>query len=475
MTARTMLWLAALSMAGCATDGGGDDSGGGKGDRGETCEDAQYGDGTCQVDLACGIPDIDCFETFATDADATSWIVGLGGVTALPESDARYVRARALTDRAWEAYTAVNHLGKLADARVSVVVLQNDAINAWVTGSTDWTKAVVSVHFHSAILAPELGDEEILSVVFHELAHITKLHVLPEVKDRTQRFYLADGAEPVGAFQADDARVRSHVLPWIETASLSGGYAKPELVDLPFGGNLGSLFTMLLQPLEAACATQVADVRAVQSEIVAGMSWLDDDVTATPQLATRIRTNLDRLSACARANNPFSLAQMLEGDTEWLDYLHTVLPADEQWLLDENDPVTALQILVGDRREKMRATAQTFEREVGAPWTAARYFSTEEEADDVSVRVTKAQKFAAPGVSTLMHRMMTESAACDGALAKAEVPYGVRLDDSHHGTCWRIAHARQMDAGADTTARRVVDVERRPWTPTRPSDGRPMY
>jgi len=470
-----MLCLAAL--VGCATDDlGGDDTGGGKGDQGETCTDAQYGDGVCQIGLACGIPDIDCFETFATDADASAWITGLTGQTALPETDALYVRARALTDRAWAAYTAANHLGKLADVRMSVVVLQNDVINAWVSGSTDQTKAAVSVQYHSSILAPELGDEEILAVVFHELAHITKLHVLPEVYEQTQRYYVAAGAEPIGAFQTDDTRVRTHVQEWTKIAALAGAYTRPELKDMPFGGNLGALFTWMVQSLQPACPVQAAEVLTLQNELAAGISWLDDDVVATAQQAARIAPALDALGACSRTSSPLSIATLITGATDWSDYLHTALPADQQWLLDEQDGVTALQILAGDRREKLRSDALTFEREVGAAWTAARYFSTEEEADDMSVRVTKAEKFAEPGVSVLMHRVMTDRAPCDGALAKNEVPYGVRLDDSHHGTCWRIAHAHQLANAADTTARRVnVEVARPMWTPTRPSDGKPMY
>jgi hypothetical protein len=471
-----MLLLAALTGAGCATDDPGDDTGGGKGDSGETCEDPQYGDGVCQIGLECGIPDIDCFQTFATDAEAASWITGVAGVTALPESDALYVRARALTDRAWAAYTAVNHLGKLADARVSVVVLQNDAINAWVAGTPDQTKVAVSVHFHSAILAPELGDEEILGVVFHELTHIAKLHVLPEVFEQTKRYYVADGAEPIGALQTDDTRVRSQVETWTNMAALAGAYSRAELSDMPFGGNLGALFTWMLQSVQPACPAQVADVVTIQSELAANVSWLDDDVAVTAQQKVRIDTALDLLSACSRTSSPLSISQLITGATDWTEYLHAALPADEQWLLDESDGVTALQILAGDRREKLRTAAQTFQRDVGVPWTAARYFSTEEEADDVSVRVTKAQKFAEPGVSVLMHRMMTDKGPCDGALASGHVPYGVRLDDSHHGTCWRIAHARQMSAGADSSARRVtVETARGVWTPTRPSDGTPMY
>jgi len=470
--------LAALSWAGCATTGSGDDTaGGGKGDQGETCTDAEYGDGVCQVALACGIPDIDCFQTFATDADAAAWASGLRGMTTVPESDPLFVRARALTDRAWTAYAAANHLGKLAAMRVAVVVLQNPTLNAFVSGSTDTTKVALAVHFHSAILAPQLTDEEILAVVFHELTHVTKLHVLPEVRDATQRYYVAAaGTEPIGAVQIDDTRVRTHLARWQELARLVGGYARRELGDLPVGGNLDELFAWLLESLQPVCPGQVADVQTVRNQLLAERAPLDGDIVVDAQRAARIKTSLDQLGACGRLNSTMSLSQMFADEPAWPSYLETVLRTEELWLLDDPDALTSLRILAGDRREKMRAEATAFEHDLGAPWTAGRFFSTEEQADDMAVRVSKAQKFAAPGVSLLMRRLLADPALCDAAVAQGAVPYGVRLDDLHHATCWRIAHARQLAAGDDAPARSVsVEAERGPWTPTRPSDGRPMY
>ncbi len=361
--------------------------------------------------------------------------------------------------------------------RVAVVVLQNPTLNAFVAGSTDKTKVALAVHFHSAILEPQLTDEEILAVVFHELTHVTKLHVLPEVREATQRYYVAvGGTEPIGALQIDDSRVRAHLTRWQELAGLAGAYSRRELGELPVGGNLADLFEWLLESLEPVCPGQVAEARAVQSELLAARAPLDGDLVVDSQRAARIKSSLDLLGACGRINSTMSLSQMFASEPQWPTYLHSVLRADELWLLEDPDALTALRILVGDRREKMRTEAAAFEHDLGTPWTAARYFSTEEQADDMSVRVSKAQRFAAPGVSLLMHRLLDDPALCDAAVAHDAVPYGVRLDDSHHATCWRIAHARQLAAGDNAPARRVsVEAEHGPWTPTRPSDGRPMY
>jgi hypothetical protein len=472
MNTRAILCLAAL--AGCAVDGSGDDADtNGKGDQGQTCEDPAYGDGVCQIGLACGIPDIDCFQTFASDAEAATWFSGMTGATPLPETDPLVVRARALTDRAWAAFVAMNHLGKLAEMHVGVVVLPDPTINAFVSGSMDSTKAVLSVQYHTAILAPDIGDEELLGVVWHELTHATKLHVLPEVYDRTLRYYVADGVEPIGAFQTDDARVRQQVETWDGLAGLAGPYARPELLDLPIGGNLGALFNWMLQMHQPSCPTEVAETTTLLGEIGAGESSADEDIALDAARSAQIHSVLDRLATCTR-NSALSISQLTAGDDGWANYLHSVITTDEQWLLDEADGVTALQILAGDRREKLRALAGGFQREIGTPWAAARFYSTEEEADDMSVRITTQQSFAAPGVSLLMHRVLSNPAQCDEVLGKHAVPYGVHLEDPHHGTCWRIAHAQQVAESTGSSARREVAAMPM-WTPTKPSDGKPMY
>src|SRR3954471_5354119 len=65
--------LSLVLLAACGVTLDDPDGAGGKADDPGTCTDPKYGDGTCQVDLGCGIPDIDCFVTFATDGDAAAW------------------------------------------------------------------------------------------------------------------------------------------------------------------------------------------------------------------------------------------------------------------------------------------------------------------------------------------------------------------------------------------------------------------
>jgi hypothetical protein len=94
----------------------------------------------------------------------------------------------------------------------------------------------------------------------------------------------------------------------------------------------------------------------------------------------------------------------------------------------------------------------------------------EEEADDISARLSKANKLASTGVEdTMVVALETEAAACENDIAAKAVPYGRDLVDNHHGACWRIAHARQLRNQAQPARTLDVAPTRAAWVPTRPT------
>jgi hypothetical protein len=470
-----------VALVGCATDAAdGDDTagGGGKAD-GETCADATYGDGTCQLDLECGIPDIDCFKTFPSDAEAGQWLTGVWGTPQIAADDPRFVRARALLDRAWATYQAEAPIGKLAEARLALVLLDDPTANAWVTGDPDMGQAALSVQVHTGIFLEGFTDEDLLGVLYHEIAHITKLHVFPEIKDRTKRFYLASGAEPVGAFQPENERVRDAATRWLELAQFSGVYSTPALDDLPLGGNLDSLFALYLQHVTAtsvACTPATNAVNALYTQLQS--SPIDGSLTIDTAGTAEIDRVLDVLGACVAPQALTMQAFLTAQGTEWETYVMDQIPTDEKWLLAE-DAFEVITLLANDRRGKLAAIESQVAKDLGQPWSAVRYFSTEEQADDISVTMTQAAKLADPGVSGFMLDAMGEARAeCEQHIVAGTTPYGIDLEDDHHGTCWRVAHARQLVLPAGTAARRIAGPDespRTPFVPTRMPDGKPMY
>lgn len=466
-----------LAVIGCAADGADDDrsGGGGKAD-GDTCTDPMYGDGTCQLDLACGIPDIDCFQTFADDAAAGAWLTTVVPSAQVPADDPRFARARALLDRAWTTYQAEAPIGLLAESRLALVLLDDPSANAWVTSNPDLGKAVLSVQVHTGIFLDSFTDDDLLGVLFHEIAHITKLHVFPDIRDRTLRFYLADGAEPVGAYQPDQAPVRDAVTRWLELAQLVGAHSTAALDDLPLGGNLDALFSIYLQQVPFACAPAAAGVNALYARYLP--SPLDDSLAIDATGTGEIDRALDVLGDCVAPHGQTMQGFIASLDAEWQAYVMSQFAADEQWLLPE-DAFAVLTLLTSDRRGKLLAIERQLATKVGKPWSAVRYFSTEEQADDIAVTMSQVAKMAEPGVAGFMLDALVEfRGACEERIASGTVPYGVRLDDDHHGTCWRVAHARQLASSAGTSARQLAGPDaqpRTPFVPTRQPDGKPMY
>jgi len=473
---RTLGAALLLAVVGCATDDAGDDTGGGGKADGETCSDPLYGDGTCQLDLACGIPDIDCFRTFGSDAEAGTWLTGVWGAAQVPAEDPRFVRARALLDRAWSTYQSEAHIGKLAESKLALVLLDDPSANAWVTSDPELGQAALSVQVHTGIFLEGFTDEDLLGVLFHEIAHITKLHVFPDVKDSTLRYYLADAGEPIGALQPDEPRVRELANRWLDIAYFSGVYATPALDDLPYGGNIDDLFSLYLQQVAPACtaaATAVYDLYAKFQP-----SPIDDSLMINSAGTAEIDRVLDVLSACVAPQGQTMQAFLDTQTPEWKSYALEQFSPDEQWLLAEN-AFEVITLLANDRRGKLAAIEGQLTRDLGQPWSAVRYFSTEEQADDISVRMTQAAKLPDPGVSGFMlDAIGDQRAACEQHIAGGTVPYGINLVDTHHGTCWRVAHARQLAMPVGTSARMVTapdEVARTPFVPTRKPDGKPLY
>lgn len=479
---RTLGAALLLSLVGCATDDAGDGDGSGAGGKadGDTCPDPQYGDGTCQLDLACGIPDLDCFRTFATDAEAGTWLTTVVPTAQVPAEDPRFVRARALLDRAWATYQAEAPIGKLAESKLALVLLDDPSANAWVTSDPDLGKAALSVQIHTGIFLEGFTDDDLLGVLFHEIAHITKLHVFPDIYDGTQRFYLAVGEEPLGSIQPDNMRVRELATRWIELSPIAGVHSTPALHDLPLGGNLEILFANYLAQVPAQCGEAAAAVNHLYTLFPA--SPIDGAITIDAAGTAAIDRTLDALGACVAPSAQTMEAFLATQGAEWQSYVMSVIAPDEMWLLAE-DAFEVITLVASDRRGKLAAIETKLHTDLGQPWSAVRYFSTEEQADDIAVRMSQAAMLAEPGVSGFMLDAIGDHrGGCEQLIATGKVPYGVNLEDDHHGTCWRVAHARQLatpTGSADgSSARKVTgpdDVPRTPFVPTRMPDGKPMY
>jgi hypothetical protein len=457
------LALAGLTPACAAFDGGGDDGGGkadGFGDG--TCDLPEYGDGVCQTDLACAAPDIDCFVFFESEEAAATWWSGIEAKVAVqefrdprptvPESDPRFVRMRELLHRGWEAYKNTNPLADLAQHEPLLVVLEDPTVNAFVMPDLDTGKAGFAVMVHTRTLDTEgLDDAAMLGLVMHELTHAVRLHVIPEVKERVRRYYIAASGEPLGFEQVDDPVARQHGDAWRELASEVGQFDDEDLGGLPLGGQLSQIFGTVISPRkdDPACAQPLADFRTLATELQAQISLLDISL----QVDQAMRGRVDAILAALRDQ---CLADFHDGFIEVVAGMNGVTPDQVRMSLTPEDLamvdgvhfIDAIAALAIDRRSKMRATETSFYTAAGRAWDRLRFYSTEEAADDATVPVLHAIPLDPQGLGAFFLGALLDadtSATCSAILARGDTPpYGADLSDDHHATCWRVDHVRAL-------------------------------
>jgi hypothetical protein len=450
------LILLSSSLLACAVDGDDATQGGnGKADGNGSCAVPEYGDGTCQIDLACDVPDVDCYTTFDTDEAATAWIA----TQQLPyptvaTTDPRVMRARPIVDRAFELFKSRVQLGTLADKRLSIVVLEGEA-NAFIIDDYMTHKGAWSVQIMTGLLDASYSDDQILGVLEHEFTHLAKLHFIQEVDERLRKFYLApDGKEPIGEATPEHAIAKEHGAEWRKSAALVGPFTNPELGDFPLSGSLGEIFAdYVTYTLAAPCNAQATGFAAQYNALAHAISKLDSSLKIEPSTAPQLKAALDSVLQCGVVD-PQTLRGYLDAASpEWVPYLQPMMSADEIALLDK--PIlTSIVSIVHSRREQMRTAETKLASETGRPWNALRFYSYEEQADDNSVRILRSAGIDAfANAKTEFLSYLDEMApVCEQALAAGTPGYGSNYFDEHHATCWRIAHAGQI-AAQGTTAR----------------------
>lgn len=446
----------------------------------QTCSDARYGDGTCHADLSCDVPDIDCFTTFTSDAEGGAWYAGFEQRLAteegraprmqVPTSDPRFAQARDLLDRGWAAFREHRPVGRLAGERPALVVLEDPGINAFVLPDLAKDRSAFLVVVQTGALAAGVSDDGMLGLMMHELQHAVGLHLLSGGKDRLRTFYVADGGEPIGNEQADDARARSAGTAWRAAAAEVGPFATAELGGLLIAGELDRIFVAVLasgaQNNPAGCAQPIARADQLRGEITAAVDPLDTslhlDLSGVP---ARVQQTLSALrTQCVPGLQAtfYQVVAALSGGAVTPEMVAAAMPAADRALVDGKHVLDGLAALVASRRAAMRAAEAQLATETGRPWSALRFFSYEEDADDVTVPVLRAAGFTPTGNGEFLTFALAPAvrARCTAELDAGRVPpYGIDLTDEHHATCWRAYH---IDAIADRGERALRAHRLRP-------------
>jgi hypothetical protein len=447
-------------------------------DTGEECTDPGYGDGTCDPDLDCAAPDIDCFLTFSSQEEVEGWYRPLeenlaqaafrNPFVSLPTSDARWTRMRQLLDVGWDGYQEVLPVGDLAAFKPGLVVLETPQVNAFATSDPTGHVGLAVIVYTGLI--ETMSDEELVGVVMHELTHGIRLHVLPNVGDTYRRFYVAASGEPFGFEQTDDAMARQHVEDWRALASDAGAFTEPALDLMPMGGGMvpprlyrvfNAVLNAYVEADPTACSTPATAYNQLMQEIMGYYSGLDQRLHIEgleEEVAAAVNQALtDVRDVCLPGLTDSYVAIMATINDKTEAEIRTEMSDEDEALVDGKHFVEAIAALLADRRAKMRDTQVAFEAAAGVTWSRARFYSTEEDADDSTVPVLEAMGRAPDGIAGGLFLLQDEPTrtACQEVLDAGTVPaYGANLLDEHHANCWRVRHVRDVAASGRLSSRR---------------------
>ncbi len=446
---------------------------------GDSCGDKRYGNGVCDPQIECAEPDIDCFQTFDDDATAATWFTSFEAKlaeeehraprTLLSPADPRWAMTRQLLDEGWDAFRENRPVGLLADKRPALVMIDDATPNAFVIPDLESGKAGFAVMVQTGLFETGASADGAFGVMMHEFQHVVGLHIVADTKERTRKFYFASATEPLGRTAIDDATAREYGELWRSLADEAGRFHDERLRALPMGGN----FTSVLQAAIAqagttavpACMQARANLSTIANGIAAQIDPITGEIPVAADTPTRVDQAMATLTSTCFPGATFGVIDVLAAMTGQTPAAIEASMQPSDVALIKNKPIVeGYSALVLDRRAKLRLLEADIMPRTGKPWSSLRYFSTEEDADDVSVTVLRAANVDPPHAigDFFVSFLPTEGKArCNAMLANRTVPpYGADLLDEHHGTCWRAHHVRQF--GESLERARTSDAPRVP-------------
>jgi hypothetical protein len=451
----TVLIALTFALAACGGDDPDDDAPACR--TGECCVTPD--DGLCEAAGGCGSI---CLRTHADDAAAIPAVADFEARMAREEGraprsfiapgDPRFVRARDLLEQTWELFRASRTVGALHDQRIALVLIDDPKPNAFIFQPFGFT-----VVAQAGLLTTQSSDEALLGVMAHELQHL--LGQDASANERLRDFYLAPaGEEPIGRNQPDDLTARALATPWRAASQEAGIYSLEELGGMPRGGRLAQLFKLALSHGTQLDPARCANTVSLIDRFEADLSAATDRVSGALQLdlatlPARVQQILDAMRLeCLAGFTPDAVDLLAELGGTTRDQVLSSLTEHDRTLVVGQHVVDGISALVRDRRAAMRAAESELATRTGRPWSALRFFSIEEDADDVSLAVLRAGGLAPDAVRSFFLAVLPSAArtTCAAALDAGTVPpYGLDLLDDHHGTCWRAYHVHAL---AETTA-----------------------
>lgn len=324
-----------------------------------------------------------------------------------------------------------------------------------------------------------MSDDSRMAIMAHEIAHAIYKHSFPGASSKIIRFYFSNGLmEPLGSLQVDNSDARELATKWIATAEITGSSHLASQGNIPiteFGNAIfPTIFKSYVKDVSESADPNCVAAAAQWGQLSSKMSMVNKSlIDWSFQLG---ESDLDFIFQQQRAANaslskcvlPKRTFKELLSDPAVISSLNTtnawygqdVLTSTKD-ILSEIEPAIngrlsyALGILA--ITDTLHSRLAQIERD--PRFVQLRYFSTEDAADDMAIRIT--QRLGKPyGVRTwmletisayakLFNSKVDYTSRCKAMLAAKEAPpYGPLLDN-HHGPCYRAFHNEQVIESQD--------------------------
>lgn len=295
-----------------------------------------------------------------------------------------------------------------------------------------------------------LGDDAVRGMIAHELAHHVLKHKWPGVSDKIEKWYDATKTtqDGFGLQQANDKALKTTGDKAQLYGSSTGdypatqwnGWARP-------GGSLEQYVTYMHDrakatnagPCDTADTALEALAKQADSMRDSTTSSLSSDAAQLAQLDTLSKDYVAKETTCTSVvtGSFFKVIGEALGESE-ADIRKAALP-DE---IEANDTATSAYDALVRLAKKYDGAMLAMDLK------NLRYYSYEEQADDVSIGVLKSLGQPGTGIVTFLQQGLLDAAArtkCDSLIAAGEPPYGV-VSDAHHSRCWRVWHGQKLNA-----------------------------
>jgi hypothetical protein len=416
---------------------------------------------------------LDHYHVFASQDEAVAWFEafdvaksadeGRPADKVVPHDDTRYASLEGDIASLWLAFQRLFPRDTQdLDGPPRVLLIERTDVNAYAAFDEALTcrpggPAGCAPHafiVHTASLGmghPATTIDPLPGLLAHELSHHVLKHTWPGVADKVKKYYAASAWPRLGAPAGDDAALRATGEKWIDFAKVAGPFPVDELHGLPWLGTqplFAGTLTELVSQAKASGGSGCADVAAAAKDLDAFVPSVVDVADQALLVDGERGKKLDMLSSAlvgklepCLASVHDSLYDVIAQQTSGVltpKAVEGAFSSAERSVVDAaHTPFDALLAVTEKTYQEMRAIDTS----------GVRFYSIEEEADEVGIHALFRSGRDARSLATFFGYVFLDDAsrgACDARIAKnTEPPFGI-LSDEHHATCWRIDHARRL-------------------------------